>query len=453
MKKIVAIRDPYLRLKEKVEGGVLEIFEIISPPRTGSTALGKYFYMSETDAQITEPAAKFASGEARVDDTYKDLLEIVEGIEGTTRERPIRLVLKEIAQHIGPREEAELFFSLAKNIIVLLRNPVLAIESHMTASLLEIFHVSPKTEEQLKEWLIEEADTTHIDDNKNESAWIQHLDYMKKNRDYSSLNNRLWFTPTNSLFGTKSLQREVWGYLYDCLKERGEEPNLVAQKLNYRNWDAMLDAHIGTPLQDMLDENFPDVLKESFETRQGGWCATDQLFDSLKDRDNFFGTIDFTSFCLQPEKFGPKMIEDLGLRFDPDKQLGDSELQTGYGELAEEISGYEDTMFGNAKQNKEILAPKKIPISLEKFPSFVTDHIKEHYKTYIKLLKEKAIVTGLDLDKPETLSIDIASRDPIYTYIQFRILGKEELALDIKQKFPKFKNYFDMIDEIKDEIK
>ncbi len=103
----------YGAVRAQVEVGRVDLYLILSPPRTLSTILGKTLAQkSDIGLWFNEPTSKFGRGENRVKESYKSIL------EGIEEARPLqdgvkRLLLSIITSSVGPELEARRLFDLA----------------------------------------------------------------------------------------------------------------------------------------------------------------------------------------------------------------------------------------------------------------------------------------------------------------------------------------------------
>ncbi len=441
----------YEILKGKVDAGELELFLIISPPRTGSTRLGILLHEADVNAVMVEPAAKFDKWETRVESTYEDILQQVEVLEEKSPERPIRIVVKEITQHIAPGAECEQLLDLAKKTSVLVRNPVLALESHilLSAEILSVLDSDPKTKDELKEWVIENADLSHVTDNHPEgkSAWMQHVEYMEKHRDYSSLNEKLWFTPTNTLFRSPTMQEAVWTKHFERKKK-------VEGPMSWRDY-------LGTPLDSMLSPDFPKQLRKPYKRRQGGWNALEDLVPTIASHPSYSCAMDFSTMQLFPEQSRDALFLQMGLHERAPDMLPPV-IKTGYGEAEVANPDYITRMFGNAMENGAIKPPRKAPVPFSALPRFMQNELKKDFAIYMDVLSAETMINPPGISTVDVLNTEFSASggtktfqqvDPVSAYIRATIARDmtDESRLSkleaIRSESPLFKEYFDLVDK------
>ena len=462
-----ASKDQYYNLlHELISQGKLTVTILLAPPRTGSTVTGVWLAAQDVDGELIEPGAKCGSPASRVADTYRDIYDLYLSCCQTHPGRPTRLLLKEIAQHIGPRFESDLFFGLAGRVVILIRNPLLALESHLhlTGAIIAKLGRAPQTREHLRKWLVSGATVDHIDTNAPVSAWEQHFEAMKRSRDYASLNHRIWLS-TNDMFESQSLQADVWEHKREQLRD----PDRVARANGYADWAAMTHANYNSRLQ-LMQMNYveseapegtarapPKILSDSFAYMQGGWDCIGSHYQRICRRCSFAGVIDFTTLQLLPSKCGASVRKALGLS--QVTRRAPIAFKTGYGKPAGHGPDLEELLFGRDNILRNVLPPTRVPIPPANWPPFLLRHLHDAFNVYIRLSMDVRRPDRVGVSTEELLSTVIPTDrtimevDPVYSYCS--VLTATDLSRAravslrdaIRLQNAHYGPYFDMIEQ------
>ncbi|BDN83163.1 MULTISPECIES: hypothetical protein [Mycobacterium] len=127
----IAGLSSYDYLLQRVATGRLRLVLLLSPPRTGSTALANALARhGQVDAVVTEPAGQYhLRADARVVETFGLIADAVAAVGPCPASRPAVVLIKETAQHIGPDREWRAWRAIIDKTLVLVRQPALALES------------------------------------------------------------------------------------------------------------------------------------------------------------------------------------------------------------------------------------------------------------------------------------------------------------------------------------
>jgi hypothetical protein len=458
-----ALGSHYHQLTAAIAGGNLEISMLVAPPRTGSTATAMWLSQGRVDGHFIEPGARCSFPASRLEDTFRDIHEYYLGRLASAA-RPIKLTIKEISQHIGPGQEASMFFALASRVLMLIRNPLLALESHLllTAALVGKLQRDPQDIEQLRRWLVPHASVSHIDPCNPAPVWEQHWRRMRAKRDYSSLNHRIWLA-TNDMFTSRSLQFDVW----ENQRKRLTDPDQVARTYGYRDWLQMTEANYCASLDQLCShyvtpdiptersKGIPQLLSDCFAYRQGGWDATAEHYRTLRDNPNFAGVVDFTTLQLFPDRCAPDLLRALGIETARQKQP--TAFWSGYGQGP--ASNLEETLFGDTSRT-DIQPPRHSPIVPERWPRFLRQHLPTAIGIYVQLSAQAHRPDRAGLTTEEILLTPvtgqpehtIAQIDPTYAYCMIKSAPDRSLpqiieaTAALRASYPQYVSYFDMME-------
>jgi hypothetical protein len=376
-----AFDSSYQALLERVRRRELRLLLVLSPPRTGSTALAKALCQRfHVDAQLIEPAAQFLAGDERVSEMFKTLLRAVESLEtgaGATPRNtahPPRVVLvKEISQHIGPAEEWRAWQRLFERTLVLVRQPSLALESLllMTLGLVEL--LLGREEARPQSWL--SPPHAHLLPASATDSWASLAEHLRRSRDFRCLGSdrfRAFWYESCSLLGTHSLQTEIWTHA------------VGQHRLSRSPQD--LAAYAGTPASRL--STLPRDLLRPLADRHFGWSAMRDLWEGVNPSDSSIAVADFGPIQMEPDA----MLEEIGhfLGLAPSEQDGAREhLQaTGYSARERVLPGISSLLFGNAKAQDRILPQQKEPLASELFPEFLREQLADAEGVYGHLMRD-----------------------------------------------------------------
>lgn len=469
--------DYYTELMARVQSGTLKIFSMIAPPRTGSTLVSKHVYNTflRIDAQATEPAAQIGSGENRVIDTYKYIYEAVIAAENNahTQERnlheePIIFLTKNLTFHIGPTQEWERFNKLVSDThIVTLRNPVATLESYLLAALqtMEANYTARHQEIDLKTIVKEGADLSHIDWGANISPLKQHIEFMKRNRDYSSLEDKVgtMLIMDFPLMGTSSFQEAVWDGERQAYLHSGISPDAIAQHAYHKDWAAMVASHLGSA-GDKL-RILPEPLRKPFNFLRFGWHSLLPQLKNVPEGKNI-ALLDYTDFQLAPAFYLDRIREVMGgaLGIDSNSLV----IQKNNERKPFDIGPWKGKpnakyFLGDAMREGPVDLPSKSPLPWEKFPDFLKPHLEESLAIYMKALCEYSRLKP-PFSVEEKLSMCgkdgrlMSATDPVQMYIEVTLSSEEVLASrnkilkQLRTDSTEYTPYFDMVDRILETI-
>lgn len=454
----------YQALKDRVDAGTLIFLSIVSPPRTGSTVLEKAIYNAYPGiaAQINEPSSQIHAGEDRVCAMYQNIWSEVVRLEAFAADRgvdlnqqPLLLLTKNLFYYIGQDQEWVLYDDLAAHHIVTVRHPAATFESYTKA----IIETLEKQAVPLAQVIRKGYPLAHIDWNHpTQTPLRQHIAYMNRRRDYSSLGEgfRDAIAYRLPILATRAYQREIWAGARQKQRMAGRNPDRLAQAAGFTTWDDLVDQHLGTPLAAI--KNLPLLLREPIDMLRYGWTATEINFANIQQPAERLTVVDYYDFLLDPMHYltGFEQISTLNLR---GAALGHTRSPFGLGVWEGEPN--EDPFFGEVKRRNTITRPCKGPVPLDHLPTFLHPHIKEAFEIYLQILQNRqrllpsfsteAMLDMLDRDGQQT----IWELDPVHAYAQVTMAQdisswaeKARILKALRTYHPVFSDYFAMIDGV-----
>lgn len=371
----------YQALLSRVRKQQLRLLLILSPPRTGSTALEKALCQRfQADAQLNEPAAQFLAGEARVSETFKTIHRAVEELEarvdtsrGSLTHQPFVVVVKAISQQIGPAEEWRAWQHLFEKKLVLVRHPSLALESLLPMTLGLVEMLLGRAEAQPERWL--SPHHASLLPAAATASWQGLVEHLKRSRDFRCLESerlRSFWCESNSMFGTRGLQTDVWMH--------------QTQRCRMNRTLDEIAAHAGTPASRL--STLPADFLRPFADRHFGWSALRDLWEGIHPSDSSVAVLDFTSLQLNPEALLEKLGRFFGLGPCTSGPARAPLQTTAYDAREAALPGITHLLFGNAKEQDTILPPQKTSLPSEFFPLFLQEQLEDATRVYNHLLAD-----------------------------------------------------------------
>ena len=147
--------ESYQKLKKLVDQGRVNLRLILSPPRTGSTLMeALLFQLEEGQLSCHEPFVQLGYYGGSAEDGYQ---KIFARAGEASEASPVNILIKEMSHWLGANQEYKRFLPLVKDpVLVLIRNPLLSIESRLR-KVLQVWQMREKSE--LIAWLQENLDT------------------------------------------------------------------------------------------------------------------------------------------------------------------------------------------------------------------------------------------------------------------------------------------------------
>lgn len=339
----------YQELRDLTETGELEIYHVVAPPRSSSTALERALSNSpDIHIQVNDPWSIYDAD--RESQTYNYILGRMQDTLAAPQAKPLRMIIKDIADYIPPGEAWLRMADITQHTIFLIREPLLAMESMMRIMASEV------PAKQGDAYAVQHG----------YGSWRVMQEAIAAARDY---------TPYDALY--QQLFREeqpIHRRLEMQLPVLAATPLSMIQKIGFNSADAYA-AYKGYESWDALVQNitkFPDkistcqeLLDENFMCRITGWTALRQHIDAMRPGDTST-VVDATMFRAAPNAITFALLQRLGLQFTPavvDWAKGGTAFTPDYdGEVA-----YYDKVI----QSAGVDPPVETPIPMGYFPAFV----------------------------------------------------------------------------------
>jgi hypothetical protein len=364
---VAAIRS-YEALRGRVAAGELRLLLLLSPPRTGSTVLANALAQHcQVDALVTEPAAQHhLPRDTRREETFQLITDTVEELAPHgSPPGPLVVLVKEIAHHIGPGDEWRAWRGLFDRVLVLVRRPILALESliFMTLGLGDL--LSGGADGRPERWLTRAA----FDEWPRSAveSWPSFLAHLKQTRDFRGLDEgrlRAYWSGSQML-AMRSLQIEVWAN--------------EARRGRLRRSQGEIHRFAGTPLA-----RLPEDLRQPLEDRHFAWSALRDLWENTATDDASLALVDFASMQDDPGR----RLDTLGRFFAvaPRAPGGRAPLlRSAYDTRGEALR---EVLFGEALARPAIGPTARSPLSIERFPAFLQPQLRSADAIYDHLKRD-----------------------------------------------------------------
>ena len=411
----------FLAVKKFVAEHRVNLTFIFGPPRGGTTAAERWVYESfHFDGNVNQPGLMSRDekgGRDRIETLWSAVHDkVIECQRTNPGKHTVDIVVKETSNVVLPKVELKLWQEVSSSILLVYHNPVLQVESRICCILNRISagtttdlnvppSMDPCTCTVHGKWLFKPStDFSHIDESSDVSLWEQHYLWMKKHRDYTSLDvGFIHFSTLHPLFEEPSVQ-------LSCL-------NLFASfnpELDITKKDIL--ECIGTKLEDF--NSLPSFFHQAFSEWRFGWIEFVEQINNLYENChkpemcNNIALIDMSDLQSCPEFF----LKILGNVIKKKEQKHTSREKGGVGtnsnasgvgipngaggdsgrDFDVSSKGVEwDTWFMSScdwdkmgKASSDILPPKKKSISFLKFPDILKRLLPDMMESFVALKSE-----------------------------------------------------------------
>jgi len=355
----VAAVHSYEVLRGRVAAGELRLILLLSPPRTGSTVLANALAgRFQVDALLTEPAAQQnLPRDDRVQETFKLIAGTASDLASRASSlRPAVVLVKEISQHIGPDNEWRAWRGLFEKTLVLVRSPILALES-LIVMMLGLVELMSGDAAQPERWLTRAAQgdwpAAAV------GSWSSFIAHLKQTREFRCLDEERLrsFWNQNPIFGMGSLQLDVWAN--------------EARHGRLRYAPDEIQPYAGTPASSLA--TLPADLRRPFDDRQFGWSALRDLWENTPTGDASLAFVDFASVQDDPGR----RLDAIGEFFAVAPRAPDGPRllsRSAYDTIGE---AYRELLFGEARARPAIAPGTRAPLSIECFPPFLQAQLRD----------------------------------------------------------------------------
>lgn len=290
----------YQKLKSLVQNGRLQTCIIIAPPRTNSSvvehSLGN---SSDIDHECHEPFLNARHDNFDPDHGYRQIYESIGGEEFEHSSESTTVVIKEMSHWIAENEEYKRLAELTtKPIVILVRNPLLTVESRLRRVLSTI---DMRYNIDLQRYLLDEVATERGFRNWNELA-----KEMKKDR----YKERLDFLPNKE--GVERVYNTPVLTIQNHLLDR------KAREAGYANWRDIVEQKLYTERDYAF---FSGILKSN--PRRLGFEENEfkKLVEEVKyfeDQKCQYIVFDTTDLRAAPNEQMQELCHRLGITFSPE---------------------------------------------------------------------------------------------------------------------------------------
>ena len=377
----------YLAIKEEIEAGNLTLICIISPARAGSTLMMNVLAQSPSiHSFINQPfhltySHPYTPPISREEMAYGRIWKKYQQVKEITNQKTVTIILKCMARNLGIGQQLLRFMGLVKTSILLIRNPVLTVESLLKAQVLVIEDMPEASPIDLEEYAAQKEVVNHI----------PHRSYWSELRDFI-------------------LETKRYHLISDVLAE-----TLAFIELN-RYESTMVDDY-QRDLEVYGDRDF-------FALSWTGWNNMQTVYECcLVENKNYF-VVDSTIFRCLPEEIGQRICQKLDVVYSPHMVRNWSAINESVVDDDIIQVSWMKVCYNKVSNSLEVYPPKESPIEIDLFPAIYQQHISETaYPNYLTMLGDRhtlrpqdRLETHMLLNIPITENGDnLRSVDPIFT--------------------------------------
>jgi hypothetical protein len=361
----------FQKLKSLVDNGRLKTYIIIAPPRTNSSlvehALGN---SSDIKHECHEPFLNARHEDFDTDHGYQQIYESIGGEKFERSGKKTSVVIKEMSHWIAKGGEYKRLIGITtKPIIVLIRDPLLSVESRIRRVLTTMdmrYNVSTQRH-LLDEMAIE----------KGFQNWAEFADKMKQ----EGYKERPDF-----LENKESVER-----IYDTpvLTVQNNLLDIKARVNGYANWRDLVDKKLYTERDYKFFEGILGSNERRLEFEKGEFSKLAEEVTYLETQEKDYFVFDTTDLRIAPDEQMQELCSKLGVAF--------SSEMTRWGEKpvdfhTEQTQEYERLWYDTLYSSSRVNPPVEIPPTLDRFPTFTQTYLKENnLPTYAVLSKKKVL--------------------------------------------------------------
>jgi len=363
----------YQKLKSLTDSGRLQTYIIIAPPRTNSSVVEHALGNSpDIDSECHEPFLNVRHENFDPDHGYRQIYESVGGEQFEMSGENMSVVVKEMSHWIGKNEEYKRLAELTtKPVLILVRNPLLAVESRLRRVLATM---DMRYNIDLQRHLLDETAIERGFQNWNELAEKMEREGYKERFDF--------------LPGKEGIER-----IYDTpvLTVQNHLLDRKAHKNNYANWRDMVEKK----LHGERDYAFFDGILRSnarrlgFEKDEFKKLAEEVQYLNEKNREVL--VFDTTDLRAAPQEQMQEMCDRLGINFSPEMiRWGEKPVDFHTEQEKQSERLWYDTLYSSSRINP----PTEIPPTLDRFPEFMQTYLKSNNLPIYAELSKKKILTA-----------------------------------------------------------
>lgn len=361
----------YQKLKNLVDEGRLQTYIIVAPPRTNSTVVEHSLGNSpDVNHECHEPFLNARHDNFDPDHGYRQIYESIGGEQFEQSDESTTVVIKEMSHWIGKNEEYKRLATLTtKPIVILVRNPLLTVESRLRRILSTM---DMRYNIDLQRHLLDDVATE-----KGFQNWNELAEEMKR----GGYKERLDFLPNK-----EGVER-----IYDTpiLTVQNHLLDRKARASGYANWRDIVEKKLHAE----HDYNFFRGILKSNARRMD--FEKDE-FKKLAEEVSYFEeqklvclVFDTTDLRAAPDEQIQELCERLNISFSSEMiRWGEKpvDFHTEQNKQSERL--WYDTLYSSSRINP----PTEIPPSLDSFPEFMQEYLKsENLPIYAELSKKKIL--------------------------------------------------------------
>ncbi|MBI3337631.1 MAG: hypothetical protein HY005_03390 [Candidatus Staskawiczbacteria bacterium] len=359
----------YEKLKSLIDSKRLSLILMVAPPRTNSSLVEHAMGNSpDIKHECHEPFLGDRKEGFNSDQGYKQIYDSIGGDLFEQSKESTTVAVKEMSQWIGINDEYKNLIELTNSpVLILIRNPLLSVESRMRRVLSTL---DMRINLDFQRWLL-----NYVAKKEGFVSWEYFLNYLIQREN----KNHLSFLRDN-----EGLLR-----LYDTalLTIQNELLDYMAKKDGYVNWRELISKKLYTE-KDF--KYFGDIFKVN--TRRVGFKETEfkKLDDQVKylesNRKSYY-VVDTTDLRAIPDIIIKEICRRMHISYSLKMIDWGTEPVNFYTEQNQEFElVWYDTLYASTK----IKPPIDIPLTLSMFPDFVQMYLKKYnLPIYAKLSKSK----------------------------------------------------------------
>lgn len=355
------------KLKALVENGRLSISVIIAPPRSNSTVMEHILSMSPNIQHAChEPFAAHKKG-FETEDGYQQIYDSIGGQEFEDSDKQTTVVVKEMAHWLSTNKEYENFFTLTNSpVILLIRNPLLAVESRIRRTMKSLDMRPSLSLNKLLDVLAHDEDFKPRAQALSDSEIQMRKILKEKGMDIPEIDD-LYSKPN------MSVQNTMLDY--------------YAEKKGYFNWHDLVESKLYYERDYRFFDWFLQVNKNRLKFEENEFRNLKEIAQYLKQIKHPNVIFDTTDVRAEPEHQLKKLCLMLGISFSQEMiNWGDRSINI----YSKQTAPYEHIWYEELYGSKELKPPTEIPPTLEMFPDFMQQYIIEaNLPIYAELSKEK----------------------------------------------------------------
>lgn len=386
------MKNKYFNLLKKLaEEEKLNIFFIVAPPRSTSTLIEYILGLSiDIDLICHEPFIGARKEDFDPEVGYKNIYEKIGGDRFLNSTENKTLLIKEMSQFLDSKVHNKLF-SLTKNkIIILIRNPLLTVESRIRR-ILKSLNLRPglSLQQYLLDFFAKEDGFKNFNDGlKTLNFGLVLKNVILKAAELDLKSNDIYISP----------RIEIHKFLLDN----------YAVRFNYLNWNDIVEQKA----YHEYDYNFfEEILKLNshrnfFEERE--FLNLLNLIEYFNTSSKKYIIYDATDIRIEPELYVKNICSNIGISFSKDMINWSRKVTID----TNQNKKHEKIWYQELYQSSEIKKPVEIPRDISVLPSFMQKYILNvNLPIYSILSLKKEIVVSAKKLNSTMFRINISNRN------------------------------------------